>query len=698
MTTRRKILLAIILVLLALPAVFAVAVGNLDWNRFKPTINEKVTAAIGRPFAIRGDLSVSWDRQPQETGWRAWLPWPRITASDIMIANAPWGRAPALATLERATFTLAPLPLLTKHVVIRQVQLSHPSADLERQADGTANWVFVMPDTGEPSPWKLDLNEIGFDQGRVGYHDAQLKAELEVLVDPLGKPVPFAELAGNALDAAQDEPAADPKPAPADYVFGWKIKGKYKDLPVQGEGKVGGMLALRDASQPFPLQADVSTGSTKASVVGTLTDPLQLGALDLRLKLSGASMANLYPLTGVTLPDTPPYSTDGHLQARLHEAGGPVFHYRGFNGKVGDSDLHGDISFALQSPRPKLSGQLSSRLLRMADLGPLIGVQSGGGTTAKTIKAEGEKSLAQPPDKALPVQVFRTDRWRDMDADVKLSAGRIVHGDTLPLTDLDVGVALQDGLLTLDPLRFNMAGGRLDGKLSLDGAKSPMAGRVTMSARRLQLKQLFPKTPSMQRTLGELNGDAALAGSGNSVAALLGSASGDTQLLVNDGVISRALMEIAGLNVGNYVVSKLFGDDEVKIHCGAADLQMKTGVMNTRLFVFDTDNAVITIDGTVNFRSETMDLDISPESKGFRVFSLRSPLYVRGTFKKPEAGVHVLPLAARGAGAVALGVLLTPAASLLALVAPSSPQENQCGELFQRLKQPAKGRAAPAKK
>ena len=32
-------------------------------------------------------------------------------------------------------------------------------------------------------------------------------------------------------------------------------------------------------------------------------------------------------------------------------------------------------------------------------------------------------------------------------------------------------------------------------------------------------------------------------------------------------------MEIAGLNVGNYIVSKLFGDDEVKINCGAADLE-----------------------------------------------------------------------------------------------------------------------------
>ncbi len=36
-------------------------------------------------------------------------------------------------------------------------------------------------------------------------------------------------------------------------------------------------------------------------IAGTLTDPQNLGALDLRLKLSGASLSNLYPLTGVAL-------------------------------------------------------------------------------------------------------------------------------------------------------------------------------------------------------------------------------------------------------------------------------------------------------------------------------------------------------------------------------------------------------------
>ena len=108
------------------------------------------------------------------------------------------------------------------------------------------------------------------------------------------------------------------------------------------------------------------------------------------------------------------------------------------------------------------------------------------------------------------------------------------------------------------------------------------------------------------------------------MAALLGSATGDVKMLVNDGVISRSLMEIAGLNVSNYVVSKLFGDDEVKINCGVADLQMKSGTMTPRVFVFDTENALIGITGTADFKNEKLNLDITPDSKGFRLFSLRS--------------------------------------------------------------------------
>ena len=60
-------------------------------------------------------------------------------------------------------------------------------------------------------------------------------------------------------------------------------------------------------------------------------------------------MAQLYPLTGVTLPDTPPPPTA--IWWRGCAQGGAVFDYKDFNGKVGNSDLHGDVSFALGAPR-----------------------------------------------------------------------------------------------------------------------------------------------------------------------------------------------------------------------------------------------------------------------------------------------------------------------------------------------------------
>ncbi len=761
MTRRKKVLLGVLATLAVVVAAFVIIVATLDWNRFKPTINAKVSEAIGRPFAINGDLSVAWRREPDETGWRRWVPWPRVTANDLTVGNTEWARKPVMANLQRVEFSLSPVPLIAHQVVIRHVQLTGPAADLQRLEDGRANWVFTMPETGEPSPWSIDVDQIGFDKGVIGYADAKLKADVTVQIDPLGKPIPFAELAGKGPDGkgepnkegaskagadesgqAKAEPSTSsesrkavqaksdrqasgeaaggdqendetadgtpddanaksleqaqragevPRRPPRDYVFAWQVEGQYKDLPVKGEGKVGGLLALRNADEPFPVQADVSVGRTRASAVGTLTDPLHLGALNLRMSLSGSSMANLYPLVGITLPDTPPYATKGRLIASLQNPAGPVFEYRHFDGTVGKSDLSGTLRFTMQAPRPKLVGRLRSDQLRMDDLGPLIGVKPDTGG-AKTAEGGTEKVADKPASgKVLPTQEFRTERWRDMDADVHFAGKRIIHGSKLPLSDLYTHVVMDEGRLLMDPIRFGIAGGGIGGTVQLDGSQTPMQGRVKLRARSLKLKQLFPSVESMQTALGQMNGEVSLAGRGNSVAALLATGDGEVRMLVSDGVVSRSLMEIAGLNVGNYVVSKLFGDDEVHINCTAADMGIQDGLMKTRAFVIDTDNAVVTIDGTVNFKNEALDLDISPESKGFRIFSLRSPLYVRGTFGNPQAGVHTGPLLARGAGMVALGVVLTPAAGLLALVAPSADEpDSQCAALLQEARKPTK--------
>lgn len=72
MTKAGKITAAITGTFLLLIAIVILLIATFDWNRLKPTINQKVSTELNRPFAIRGDLGVVWERQKQETGWRSW--------------------------------------------------------------------------------------------------------------------------------------------------------------------------------------------------------------------------------------------------------------------------------------------------------------------------------------------------------------------------------------------------------------------------------------------------------------------------------------------------------------------------------------------------------------------------------------------------------------------------------------------------
>ena len=353
---------------------------------------------------------------------------------------------------------------------------------------------------------------------------------------------PATAAPGAAASAASHASAASAPAATTGvgtYTIGWTVKGTYKKGKVAGTGKIGNLLDVRGAQRPFPVQADLRFGDTHLALVGTLTDPSHLAAIDLRLWLAGTSMAKLYDVTGITLPETSPYATDGRLVGQFR-ASGNVFKYENFTGRVGGSDLGGTLVYVSREPRPLLSGTLESRLLQFSDLAPLIGADT------NASKARRGAAVAQPANKALPVETFRTDRWKKIDADVRFTGRRIVKTASLPITDLSTHLVMHDGVLTLNPLNFGVAGGTLASNIHLDGSGVPLKGRFSLQARHLKLKQLFPTFPVMQTALGEVNGDAALSATGNSPAALAATANGEVKTLVTDGTVSLLLMEAAG--------------------------------------------------------------------------------------------------------------------------------------------------------
>jgi uncharacterized protein involved in outer membrane biogenesis len=755
--TLARIIAWLVVLVVVLIAALAGFIVLFDWNHAKPYVNEKVSEAIGRPFAIQGDLKVGWHRPPGETGWRAWVPWPRFSATQIEVANPAWTQSPHFATLDEIDFEVAVLPLLAHDIVIPAINLVNPAVDIERLADGRNNWTFQLPASSGPSTWRLSLHDITFSSGNIGVSDQQTKTDVKIAVNLLGQGIPIGKvmeeqeassrqgsaqvigraganrLAQQAREQAASEAAAAASEASAAsaasgasaapgvtatasaattttaasapasgshalatsgasgaiaaqpsakepfYAIGWTIKGTYNKTPLAGEGKLGGVLALQDAKRPFPVQADVRAGDMHIALVGTLTDPAHLAAVDLRLWLQGQSMAHLYNLTGVTLPETPPYATEGRLVGQFRR-GASVFRYENFTGRVGGSDLNGTLVYEQRSPRPLLSGAMVSNLLQFSDLAPIIGADS------KASKVQRGDTATQPADRLIPAEPFRTDRWNAIDADVKFTGRRIIKQGSLPIEDLYTHVTMTNGVLVFEPLQFGVAGGTLATRLSLDGSGAPLKARGTAEVRHLKLKQLFPNVKSMQSALGEINGDASLSATGNSPAALASTSNGEVKLLVTQGTISRLLMEAAGLNVANVLYEKMFGNRDVKINCAAADFAATNGVLDPRVFALDTDDAVINIDGPINLHDESLDMRVHPHTKGFRVFTLRSPLYVKGTFKNPRVGVDVGALALRGGAMVGLG-LINPFAALIPLIAPSNSQPLPCDALFAQMRQ-----------
>ena len=519
------------------------------------------------------------------------------------------------------------LPLLRGRIVLPEVHLQKPVLALEQDDEGRKNWIMEKdPEKKEESRFHVQL--LTLDKGRVTYDDAarDISLQSELSTDDTG--VVFA------------------------------VNGNYQGNDLIAVGHTGHILSLRDESTAFPIKAQAEAGATHVSVDGTITSLIGLKGLDLKVDLSGQSLEELYWIVNVAFPETPPYSTSGRLVRS-----GDVIKYENFTGKIGKSDIAGTLQVDTGPERPFMQGDLVSKVMDLGDLGIVVGTD-------------------QPREKGvLPDSPFDPERWSSVDADVRIKAGTIKRPDQLPLENLSTRIQMKDRVLTLNPLEFGIAGGKLAGVIKLDGTKSTIRADVRMRVQELQLAKLFPTLKQNQGSTGAVNGLIELAGNGNSVGQMLGSANGKIGVFMDGGEISRFMMELAALDLWDAVRVKLKGDEKIGIRCAIADFGVKNGLMQTNAFVFDTSAVLIEGGGVINLKSEEMDLKLNPKPKDSSIASLNSPLYVRGTFSDPQVSPDVGKLAAKGLGAIVMGIV-NPLLAVLPLFKNKEGEDSNCGQLI----------------
>ncbi len=109
---------------------------------------------------------------------------------------------------------------------------------------------------------------------------------------------------------------------------------------------------------------------------------------------------------------------------------------------------------------------------------------------------------------------------------------------------------------------------------------------------------------------------------------------------------------------------------------------MRDGVAAADPILIDTDKNVMTAKGGFSFKDESLDMNFRADGKKFSLFSGQSPVGIKGYFAAPAIAIISPQLLTRGAAGIALGIVGTPLASVLAFVDVGDAKNAACGPIL----------------
>lgn len=533
---------------------------------------------------------------------------------------------------------------------LRLQALSAASLDvvLVRFSDGRANWQFggasqqVAP-AGNGLQVRLpSVGKLQVDRGTVHWMDAPNAADVRAKL---------------ALTAAVPDTG---RTAARDSALGqltMTARGRVRELPLALELRANGALPLLsdELGAATRLRIDGSWGSSAIEFDGTAVDVLRASQASGRFLLKGPSLAAMGDPFGVTLPTTAEFRAVGQV-IRSGQQWQVVFD----DATVGSSKLKGAFEFDTEKSIPALSGRLTGMRLHLADLGPAIG---------------GRSAAHQPvPGKTLPDRNFDLPSLRVMQANILIDVQEVnLDTDRLePLRPLRAHLILTDGVLQINDIDARSAQGRLQGSMQLDGRQEQALWKTDLRWSGVDLAQWVHQDRSAGKppyVAGKLDGSLQWTGRGKSTAQILGSLKGPMRIFLRQGKVSHLAVEVAGIDLFQSLGLLIGGDERLTIRCAAAELVASDGSIRPTVFVVDTDDSVLLVDGEVSLAKETMNLQVVVTPKDFSFLSLRSPLRVQGSFADPKVALESSTLGAKLAGSVLLG-LVNPLAALIPLIDP----------------------------
>jgi uncharacterized protein involved in outer membrane biogenesis len=412
---------------------------------------------------------------------------------------------------------------------------------------------------------------------------------------------------------------------------------------------------------------------TRADITGTLPGATEIEGADLHADVRGSNLADAFSIVGIAVPDTRAY----RLRSALTKQGNE-WRFTGLRGRFGDSDLAGRMTVRLGEPRLFLDASLTTRTLDIVDAGPFVGYSPRESETGDIVVT------AQGRPRILPDAPLRVEALKNFDARVDWKVAR-VRADKLPLSDITLGLRLDDRLLTLSPLNFAMARGTVSSDITIN-ARNPAVFtdydiRLSPTPMGTLLRGFGVEESG---TSGTVKARVKMSGLGDSVRKSLANSNGRIAVIIPRGSMWTRNTELSELDIGVFI-QKMFEKklkEPVQINCGLVAFTVRGGVAAADPILIDTRKNVMLGRGGFSFRNETLDLAFRADSKKFSLFSGQSPVGIGGYFAEPNIDVISPELVTRAGVGLGLGAVVNPLAAVLAFVDVGDAKAADCGPVL----------------
>ena len=467
---------------------------------------------------------------------------------------------------------------------LRKLGLNYPGLDIS-----LGKSVLSASAQGRTNPKILEQLSVKFtsETDKVSYSNGRFETE--------------AEVSNLSLSLSPDEPLL------------LKAEGIHENRPVTISLSVDDPRALM-SNRPISISASATSPQASLRVEGDITSPRQADGVTLKIESKGSQIDILHPSLWLPWKHTGPFQFNTTLEHK-----GNQLTLRDFRAEVDGNDLRGVIVMPTDADG-LIDADLKSNSIVIGDV----------------LEPDNDKNEATTPNtKIIPSFPLSSALPRQWNGHFGWQIDRLQLDDSV-FGNIAIKGQLNDGNLTLeqtgvthpDDSPFSIL-------LTIEPNATPPA-TITVQAEQFDLGWVLPNQFDDQpHWPTDIN--IPLSGPAETFDQLMAGANGTIEL--SGGQTQGAEFEKWELNLLSRMIPNFGAKAIDQISCMVVEFDVEDDVAHGDGAVMETQHAVVAGDGTVDLRTEQLDLLLSAQPKNEALLDITASLKVEGSMREPKVEI-----------------------------------------------------------